>query len=173
MVSKHVCSNYDDDDPISLEPVKTLKHFFYLSCPRSGRVEACDSIAWLRYFARSDEKWPTHPCTRQMLNAQDIWDCYANALNALGPDDADIMAMRRDTVTAKVVGRTVAMRATSPLFLICLKSIQTVSESDPDTKTIEIRYSMAHSAHPNTNMLVTNKHVRVQVPKSFSISIGR
>ena len=172
--SEDVCCNYNDVDPISLEEVKDLQHFFYCTSKKTGRVEAYDAVAWLRYFAKTPSRWPEHPCTREPLQPRDIWDCYVVAHGVLGEDDADVMRMHSDKVIAKVNGNLVELRAQSPLFVICIREVATMSEADADPKQIKVCYTLVSSSDPSVKR--SNKHtysIKVTVPPSFCVSITR
>ena len=93
-----VCCNYNDVDPISLECIKDLQHFFYHTSTKTGRVDAYDAVPWLRYFAKTPERWPVHPCTREPLEPKDIWDCYRVSVQVLGTLDDDVKSMHTHPV---------------------------------------------------------------------------
>ena len=174
--SPEICSNYDDVDPISLEDIKDLKHFFYCTSKRTGRVEACDAVPWLRYFVKTPSKWPEHPCTRELLEPQDIWDCYVTSHKVLGEWDADIMLMHSDKVHATVKGKCVELRAQSPLFLICIREIKTLStegEGEQETKKIQVRYNLVSSADVKQKRNDKSYTIIATVPNSFSVNIVR
>lgn len=172
---KDVCCNHGDVDPISLEPISGLQHFFYLHSKSTGRVEACDAPAWLQYFGQTPEKWPSHPCTREKLDASDIWDCYLASVNALGNNHADVAQMRTDRVIAQVKEKCVQLRARSPLFQICIRVVRTMSEQpDEGTKLVEIVYDLVSSADPKQKINgASNRSLRATVPRNFGVSITR
>ena len=168
-----ICSNYEDVDPISLEDVKDLKHFFYCTSSRTGRVEACDAVAWLRYFVKANDKWPSHPCTREPLEPRDIWDCYVTAYKVLGEDDADIMKMHTDRVKVHVEDKIVELRAQSPLFVICIREVVTVSEPGAEKKKIKVCYNLVSSADVSVKHNKEPYSIVATVPPNFCVSITR
>ena len=171
--SPDICCNYEDVDPISLEDIKDLEHFFYCTSKRTGRVEACDAVAWLRYFVNASKQWPSHPCTREPLEPRDIWDCYVVAHKVLGEWDADIMQMHTDKVVVQVKGKNVELRAQSPLFVICIREVMTVSEPNAEQKQVRVCYNLVSSADLTSKRNAEPYAITATVPPSFCVSITR
>ena len=169
--SPDICCNHADVDPISLEDIKDLTHYFYCTTTSSGRVEAYDAVAWLQYFLQTPDKWPNHPCTRMPLQASDIWDCYLAALQSLGPTHADVVGITTNKVYAQVKGNVVSLRARSPLFSISICSLKT-DKSDGDTKTIHLTYNLVNSTNPTIKHNPDPYTLTLTVPDRFSVSVG-
>lgn len=168
--NKHICCNYDDIDPISLEKVKSLQHFFYLK-GSNQRLEACDAVAWLQLFAKTPEKWPCHPCTREPLEATDIWDCFTVASKVLGTDHESVKLMRQTRIYVQKKGTNIELRVASPLFTIVIKSMSTIEENS-EHKITELKYSLCSSADKKKE-LVTEKVLRITVPSGFKVWVSR
>jgi hypothetical protein len=66
--------NYNDNDPISFEPIKNLnkERAFFLRC-KNGGFYAYDAEAWLGWFCMHGT---THPETREEIQPCDVWQCF-------------------------------------------------------------------------------------------------
>lgn len=156
-----LASNYNEDDPISLETLSDLpvKKIAILKCPVNNKMFACDAVAWATYFANNHTT--NHPCTRQRLDPDDIWNCYLTAFPFLGTDIREVF--QSSNLTAIRRGRSeddavVIIRPVSPLFNVNMYDLRVVSETE-STKKWLFSYALGDSR----NIVMATKPLRIQM----------
>ena len=138
--------NFGDSDPISMEVLSELpsRQVALLTCPVTGRIFACDALAWATYFAKTPTR--KHPCSRAPMRAEDVWACYLQAFDLL---EDDVKATFRSFSLTAVRGvaedaSTVSICPMSPLFDLIMYEL---SSSAPvgTRKTWSFLYSLSDS----------------------------
>lgn len=124
-----LASNYHEYDPISFETLSELppRRVAVLKCPVTSRMFACDAVAWATYFANNHTT--IHPCTRQKLDPEDIWNCYLTAYPFL-PEDIRT-TFQSSLLTAVRKGRpgedhVVNIRPISPLYMVKIFELKVI-----------------------------------------------
>ena len=165
-----IYSNFNDVDPITLEPIKTLQVYFNVLCPTTKNIYAYDAVAWLHYIAHSNGKWPTHPCTRLPLSPSDVWDCYATATAHLGEHHPNVKKLRTPGIRVISDLSGVRLQAVSPLFLINIVRTQRQTRRGTNTTDVEVTYNMSSSANPS-RVLTPDSTLQLVVPSHFTIGV--
>ena len=161
-VSHSFVANFEDRDPISLEPIcdlPTSEVFFVKTM--NGKVHAYDAIAWLPWLADGNRK---DPITNQSLTNNEIHECF-HACHALDPDDP--VVQRCLDLTVKM--RDLMVVPTSPLLNIVILKVQEGTYSS-FTKEVEVVYNLVNSL--THEQYVTNQKLVVQMPKDAYLSLG-
>jgi len=134
-------TNWDDRDPISLEPIKTLPRIRLFRMRVGVHMYAYDSWAWLRWIYRSE----THPISRKLLTIDAICACYnaarasADVLSDTVPDDVkSTLAKYENPVSIRNVSivsvrpvRWYMLVYISPLYKLLYLNVEICGTSPP------------------------------------------
>ena len=167
-----LASNYHEDDPISLETLSDLpvKKVAILKCPVNNKMFACDAVAWATYFANNHTT--NHPCTRQKMDPEDVWNCYMTAFPFLKDDiknifqSSNLVGVRKEAYAADAL---VTIRPTSPLFNVHMYDLRIVQETD-DKKRWLFSYALGDSR--NIGMITKKLHIEMDLQKSDVVQIS-
>jgi hypothetical protein len=85
-------ANWDDVDPLTLEPVSALDVWFEITDDTSGRVERYDAWAWLELLLRDAAGVYLHPVTRQPIRVAARAACVRACMEAASAEEASVRA---------------------------------------------------------------------------------
>ena len=167
-----ICSNYQDHDPITLEPIKDIPrtHIAFITCPATNRFMACDAVAWATYFATSNTT--KHPCTRQKIRGSDVWTCFMTARPFL---KHDVLAVYQSTklIASQKSRGLVAIHPSSPLFCIKIFNLSSIlQQGDLSKKLWTFVYALQETHRPASIANVTHKlTITLSLPANSRIQI--
>lgn len=163
-----LCSNWNDIDPISLEPILDipLQKLFFLTCSSTHNVHACDAVAWASYFATNGAR--IHPCTREQIHSKDMWNCFITAYNFL-PTELRNKFQSSEVYLRQTSETNLCILPVSPLLDVSILELSTKPLPHRKQKTCRFVYRLLdpRNAKPLTrpiriNMTIDTK-MQVQI----------
>ena len=156
------CANYNDEDPITLEPIRNIPLYkvFFITCPITKKFYAHDALAWATYFVSNNVKTRNHPCTRVPLSSEEVWECFFTAkpfMNATLLNKFKSVNLQYKNTNEK---NTVEITPVSPLFYLSIQE-HSVKKIDDQTKQHTLVYSLCDSR--NVQKLIIPSHRQIFV----------
>ena len=163
--------NQDDVDPISLDPISSLREDNTFRVPANGGgYRVYDADAWLSHLMHSDHR-RQHPITRQILQPVAVWECLSRC-HARNPADPRVVTcLSTEVRSTRSPAGMISVRPVSPLLDVSLRSMEnSPTTGGGDTQRFEVTYQLVDSRDAR-RLIGKERKVTIVCPVRDRISV--